>query len=202
MPTLPGLPIRKPVIISISSFLVLAVAAPAQIRNRIKQNIGDTEPVMIATPHPLARAEFDQGRVEGSMRINRASMVFKLSPAQQADLGKLLAEQQDPHSANYRKWLTPEQYAARFGISDSDLAQVATWLKSQGLTVDGFSRGRTQVFFSGTAAQVESAFHTQFNRYLVNGQTSVPNAAETSCPAAVPGMLPGLRRLEHFRPPP
>src|ERR1700732_2805673 len=128
-------PFRKRVIISIAAFLVLAVAAPAQIRNRIKQNIGDTEPVMIATPHPLARAEFDQGRVEGSMRINRASMVLKLRLPKQADLGKLLAEQQDPHSANYRKWLTPEQYAARFGMSDSDLAQVATWLKSQGLAV-------------------------------------------------------------------
>src|SRR5258708_25333502 len=187
MPTLPGLPIRKPVIISISSFLVLAVAAPAQIRNRIKQNIGDTEPVMIATPHPLARAEFDQGRVEGSMRINRASMVFKLSPAQQADLDKLLAEQQDPHSANYRRWLTPEQYATRFGMSDSDLAQVSTWLKSQGLTVDGFSRGRTQVFFSGTAAPVATAFHPQLNRYLVNGQTTTPTAVDTSLQTAVAG---------------
>ena len=99
---------RRRVVISISAFLVLAVAAPAQIRNRIKQNIGDTEPVMISAPHPLARAEFDQGRVEGGMRINRAAMVFKLSSAQQADLDRLLSEQQDPHSANYRKWLAPE----------------------------------------------------------------------------------------------
>src|ERR1700730_4246212 len=106
-------PFRRRVVISISAFLVLAVAAPAQIRNRIKQNIGDTEPVMISAPHPLARAEFDQGRVEGSMRINHASIVFKLSPAQQADLDKLLAEQHDAHSANYRQWLTAEQYAAR-----------------------------------------------------------------------------------------
>ena len=50
-------PFRKRVIISISAFLVLAVAAEAQIRNRIKQNIGDTQPVMISAPHPLARAE-------------------------------------------------------------------------------------------------------------------------------------------------
>jgi subtilase family serine protease len=195
-------PFRKRVIISISAFLVLAVAAPAQIRNRIKQNIGDTEPVMISAPHPLARAEFDQGRVEGSMRINRASLVFKLSSAQQADLDKLLAEQQDPHSANYRKWLTPEQYSARFGMSDSDLAQVSAWLKSQGLTVDGFSRGRTQVFFSGTAAQVESAFHTQFNRYLANGQTSFANAVEISVPEAISGMVQGFRGFDNFRPQP
>src|ERR1700693_5130139 len=185
MPRITVCPFGKRVVISISAFLVLAVAAPAQVRNRIAQNIGDTEPGMISAPHPLARAEFDQGRVEGSMRINRASMLFKLAPPQQEDLEKLLAEQQDPHSANYRKWLTPEQYAARLGLSDSDLAQVSAWLKSQGLTVDGFSRGRTQVFFSGTAAQVESAFHTQFNRYLVNGEMHFANATEIYVPAAL-----------------
>jgi len=195
-------PFSKRVIISIAAFLIFSVAAPAQVRNRIQQNIGDTEPVMIAAPHSLARPEFDQGRVEGSLRIDRASMVFKLAPAQQADLEKLLAQQQDPHSANYRKWLTPEQYAARFGMSDSDLAQVSAWLKSQGLTVDGFSRGRTQVFFSGSAAQVESAFHTQFNRYLVNGQTSIANAVEISVPQALAEMAQRFRGFENFRPQP
>ena len=45
---------------------------------------------------PLARAEFDQGRVEGSLKISHAAIVFRLAPAQQADLDKLLAEQQDP----------------------------------------------------------------------------------------------------------
>src|SRR5450755_2470899 len=193
---------RKRVGISISAFLVLAIAAPAQLRNRIVQNIGETEPVVFSASHPLARAEFDQGRVEGSMPIHRAAMVFKLAPAQESALDTLLAEQQNPHSPNYRKWLTPEQYAARFGMSDGDLAKVSAWLNSQGLTVSGFSRGRTQVFFSGTAAQVESAFHTEFHRYLVNGQTSLANAVEISVPEAISGMVLGFRGFENFRPQP
>ena len=157
-------PSRKRVVIAIfafiSSLIILAGAAPAQTRNRITRRIGDTEPVVVSMPHRWARAEFDRGRVEGSLNISHAAIVFKLAPSQQADLDKLLAEQQDPRSANYRRWLTPEQYAARFGMSDGDLAQVTSWLKAQGLTVDGFSRARTRVFFSGTAAQVESVFHT------------------------------------------
>jgi subtilase family serine protease len=202
MPRKSVCPFRKRVVISTSAFLVLAIAAPAQIPNRIAQNIGDTEPVMVSAPHPLARAESDQGRVEGSMQINRAAMVFKLAPAQQSALEKLLAEQQDPHSAKYRKWLTPEQYAGRFGVSDSDLAKVTAWLNSQGLTVNGFSRGRTQVFFSGTAAQVEIAFHTEFHRYLVNREMSFANAIEISVPEAISGMVLGFRGLENFRPQP
>ncbi len=204
MPRILVCPSRKRVVIAIfafiSSLIILAGAAPAQTRNRITQRIGDTEPVVVSMPHRWARAEFDRGRVEGSLNINHAAIVFKLAPSQQADLDKLLAEQQDPHSANYRRWLTPEQYAARFGMSDGDLAQVTSWLKAQGLTVDGFSRGRTRVFFSGTAAQVESVFHTELHRYLVNGQMSLANATEISVPQAISGMVLGFRGLETFRP--
>ena len=107
MPKTSVCPLRMRVVVCFSAWLVLAVAAPAQIRNRILQNIGDTEPVVVSAPHPLARAEFDQGRVEGSLLIDHAAMVFKLAPTQQAALDKLLAEQQDPHSPNFRKWLTP-----------------------------------------------------------------------------------------------
>jgi subtilase family serine protease len=193
---------RKRSVISVFASLVFAIAAPAQIRNRIVQNIGDTEPVVVSAAHPLARAEFDQGRVEGSMPIQHASMVFKLSSEQQSALDRLLAQQQDPHSSNYRKWLTPEQYAARFGMSENDLAKVSVWLKSQGLTVDGFSRARTTVFFSGSAAQVESAFHTQINRYLVNDEVHFANAIEIHVPAALSSTVLGFRGLDDFRPSP
>jgi hypothetical protein len=37
-------------------------------------------------------------------------------------------------------------------MSEDDLAKVSDWLKSQGLTVDGYARGRNRIFFSGTAA--------------------------------------------------
>ncbi len=206
MPRTPVCPIRKRVVVSIfifiSSLMVLAGVAPAQTRSRITQRIADSEPVVLSSPNPRTRTALDQGRVEGSVSIDHAAIVFKLAPAQQADLDKLLAEQQDPHSANYRKWLTPEQYAARFGMSASDLAQVTSWLKSQGLTVNGFSRARTRVFFSGTAAQVEDVFHTELHRYLLNGETSLANATEISVPQAISGMVLDVRGLDTFRPRP
>ncbi len=205
MPRTSVCPIRKRVVsivVFIFTLVVLAGAAPAQTRNRITRRIADTEPAVLSAPNPRTRTALDQGRVEGSMSINHAAIVFKLAPAQQADLDKLLAEQQDPHSANYRKWLTPEQYAARFGMSTGDLEQVTSWLKSQGLTVDGLSRARTRVFFSGTAAQVESVFHTELHRYLLNGETSLANATEISVPEAISGMVLGVRGLETFRPRP
>ena len=181
---------------------LLAGVASAQTRSRIVQNIAEGESVAISPAHPLARAEFDQGRVEGSLKISRAAIVFKLSSTQQAALDKLLADQQNPHSANYHKWLTPEQYAARFGMSDADLAKVSAWLKSQGLSVDGYSRARTRIFFSGSAAQVESAFQTELHRYLVDGETSLANATEVSVPQALSSVVLSVRGLDTFRPGP
>ncbi len=186
----------------IAAFLLVALSASAQIRNRITQRIEDTEPSVIMGAHPLARPELDRGRVDGSMRIRRAAMVFRLSPDQQSALEKLLADQQNPDSPNYQKWLTPEQYAARFGMSDSDLARVSAWLKSQGLTVNGLSRARTRVFFSGTAAQVESAFRTELHQFEVNGEMRFANATEVSVPAALSGMVRDFRGLDNIRPQP
>ena len=125
-----------------------------------------------------------------------------MAPDQQAALDKLLEEQQEPDSPNYHKWLTPEQYAARFGMSDADLAKVSSWLKSQGLTVNGFSRARTRVFFSGTASQVENVFRTELHNYQVDGQTRFANASEVSVPMALSGMVLGVRGLDNFRPRP
>ena len=135
------------------------------------------------------------------MRINHAAMVFRLSPAQQSGFDKLLEEQQDPDSPNYHKWLTPEQYAARFGMSDADLAKVSAWLKSQGLTVNGFSRARTRVFFSGTAAQVENAFRTELTG-TGGRRKPLRQCLRVSVPMALSGMVLGVRGLDNFRPRP
>ena len=203
----PVCPFRKTSTVFIFSILLFSIlifsnVASAQVRNRITRNLAGDQSVAVMGAHPMARADFDRGRVSGGMRIHRAALVFRLAPEQQAALEKLLAEQQEPDSPNYRKWLTPEQYAARFGMSDGDLAKVSSWLKSQGLTVDGFSRARTRVFFSGSAAHVENVFRTELHNYQVDGETRFANASEVSVPMALSGMVLSVRGLDNFRPRP
>jgi hypothetical protein len=91
--------------VAIAALLVVAVAASAQTRNRIMQSMEAGERAVVGGVDRLARAEFDRGPVAGGMRIDRAAMVFKPSPEQQRALEKLLAEQQDPASPNYHRWL-------------------------------------------------------------------------------------------------
>ena len=85
--------------------------------------------------HPLARPAFDLGPLDPNRRIANLSVVFKLSPAQQIDRDALIAAQLDRTSPSYRKWLTPEQYADRFGAKARDIARTRAWLAQQGLDV-------------------------------------------------------------------
>jgi subtilase family serine protease len=188
--------------VAMALLMTVAVAAPAQTRNRIMQSMETGERAVVGGVHPMARAEFDRGPVAGSMRIDHAALVFKPSAEQQRALEKLLAEQQDPTSPNYHKWLTPEQYGERFGMSETDLAKVSSWLKSQGLTVEGYARGRNRIFFSGTAAQVASAFRTEFHQYAVDGETRFANVSGITVPAALSGVVMDFRGFDSFRPRP
>jgi subtilase family serine protease len=152
--------------------------------------------------HGGARPEFDQGRVDGGMEMQTVSLVFKPSPAQQSALDQLLAQQQDRLSPNYHRWLTPVQFGNRFGMSKSDIGKVVSWLHSHGFIVTRVAPSRNEVFFSGTAAQVESAFHTEIHNYLVNGEMHFANATEPSVPAALSGVTLAIRNLHNFEPKP
>ena len=170
-----------------------ALISCAQTRDRLPQRIDDGEFGMLqGNVHPLARPEFDQGRMDGQATLNGVSLVFKLSPSQQLALEKLLAAQQDRQSPNYHRWLTPEQYAARFGMTDSDIAKVAVWLRTHGFAVDEISRNRTYIVFSGTVDQTERTFQTEMHRYLVHGQMHFANSTELTIPAALDGAVAGV----------
>jgi hypothetical protein len=151
------------------------------------------------TLHPKAQPQFDQGPVDPSYQLGYVTLIVAPSPSQQAALDQLLAQQQERSSANFHKWLTPEQYADRFGMSQSDVAKITGWLESQGFTVLQVPRGRNSVIFSGTAAQIQSAFNTEIHHYDVNGEKHIANSSPLSLPAALNGVVTGVRGLHDFR---
>ena len=110
---------------------------------------------------PNANPLFDAGPADPTMKLDHVMVMLNRSAAQQADLERLLAEQQDRSSRNYHAWLTPEQFGDRFGASPNDVAQVVSWLQSEGLVVSATSRARNWVRFSGTAGQMQTALRTE-----------------------------------------
>ena len=105
--------------------------------NRILSKIDNSQTFALpGRVHPHATAANDAGEVDSSFPLPNMTMVLHPTAAQQAKLQQLLQDQQNPAAPSYRQWLTPEQYADRFGVSASDAAQIATWLEGQGFTVD------------------------------------------------------------------
>lgn len=195
------------VIVFVFAAVILFLAATGSTQkksaDRILRAIDPTQLAAVrGTAHPLARAQFDRGRVSPERQLGRMALTFRLSQAQQTDLDELLREQQDRSSANYHKWLTPEQYASRFGMTQSDLAKVSAWLQSQGLTVEGISRNRNEIFFSGSVGQVEYALKTEIHNYSIKGEEHFANATDISLPAAFSGEVLGVRGLNSFPPKP
>src|ERR1700693_1163368 len=115
-----------------SLFLCASLAPLSAQRNRIAARIDGSQTVVLrGRVHPSARAENDRGPVEGSFQIPGITLLLKSSASQQSDLQQLLGQQQDPSSPSYHQWLTPEQYADRYGVSSSDVAKISAWLQSQ-----------------------------------------------------------------------
>ncbi len=154
--------------------------------------------------NPRANVRDDRGLMEDTHRITAMTMVLKQSPAQQVAFVQLLQDQQTPGSPDYHNWITPEQYADRFGLSVSDFAGVSSWLKAQGFSVDYQARGRNWILFSGTARQVSAAFHTSMHYFQVDGQLHFSAIGEPSIPAALEPFVLAIRGLDDFRlqPPP
>jgi subtilase family serine protease len=132
------------------------------------------------------------------MRMDYITLVMKTAPQQQAGLETLLAEQQDRSSPNYRQWLTPEQFGDRFGLNQTDCDAVTSWLTSHGLYLEQIARARNWIAFSGSAREVQSAFHTEIHRYLVDGELHVANAGDVWIPEALKDAVVGIRGLEDF----
>ena len=130
--------------------------------------------------------------------MRRIKIVLKPLPDQQAALEQFLDEQQNIGSPNYHNWLTPEQYADRFGLNTADIAKMASWLQSQGLSVDSVSRARNWIAFSGTASQVASALLTDIRQYRMDGGMHFANASDPSIPEAFAPVVLGFLGLDDF----
>lgn len=149
---------------------------------------------------PAPHNASDAGELSGTTALNGMNLVFSRSSSQEAQLQQLLAAQQDPSSTQYHKWLTPEQFAALFGVSDEDIAAVTAWLGQQGFTVNGVSRSRNRITFSGSAVQAENAFGTSLHRFTSESQTNFAPVADLVLPSALASVTQNVTGLSSFRP--
>jgi hypothetical protein len=187
------------VLVLFSVIPALTSAQVANVQSRIGQAIDEKNLVTLkGNTHPMATAQYDRGEAPASLPMNRMLLVLQHSPAQDAALKQLLADQQNQSTPRFQQWLTPQQYGQMFGPSAQDVKSVTSWLESHGFAVTNPSPGGHVIEFSGTAGQVQEAFHTSIHHYSVNGEDHWANSSDPQIPAALATVVSGVKSLHNF----
>jgi subtilase family serine protease len=190
---------------------LLAVALPVcslssfaqRPQPRLRGAITETSRVVLSNSRtPKVRTAEDLGAIPSDASVPGITLVFERSAAQEAALKDLLSAQQNTASPLYHQWLTPETFAARFGVADEDIAATENWLASRGFHVESVARSRDRITFSGTASQVQAAFGAELHHYRTEGELHFAPASDLTLPAELASVTAAVLHLSDFRPKP
>ncbi|MGD0412956.1 MAG: choice-of-anchor tandem repeat GloVer-containing protein, partial [Verrucomicrobiota bacterium] len=102
------------------------------------------------------------GRLEGSRELQLA---IGLPLRNKAELTNLLQAIYNPASPDYRHYLTPAQFAERFGPTEQDYRAVTEFAVANGLKVAATHPNRTLLDVAGTVSSIEKALHVTMRTY-------------------------------------
>ena len=119
------------------------------------------------------------------------------------DLEQLLTNLNDPDSPDYHKWLTPQEFDARFALNPSSVQSIQQQLSTFGLTSTLLSPHHLQV--TGPAAAAEKALGTVLhNAKYKSGKTTIvavsplsPASSLVTADAVVTGFSGMIRMRAH-----
>ncbi len=113
----------------------------------------------------------------------------------------------DPASPNYRNFVTPAEFGARFGQSPANVKQMVDFLKGQGFTIKLVADNNLTIMTNCTVAQAEAAFHTTINNYHANvvsvgGRTDFFSfSTPVQFPSALSPLVMHVNGLENYEKP-
>jgi subtilase family serine protease len=171
----------------------------AQVGGGAGQRNDDTLVLSTGAGYTRVNRENDRGRVDGNTRLPRITLMLRRTPEQRAALGRLLDEQQNPTSPDYHRWLTAQEFGARFGASQNSLGEVLAWLREQGLELESTAFGRGWIVATGTVHQAENAFRTEIHWYRVGGKLHFAPATAPTIPPELERIVASIRGLDDFR---
>jgi subtilase family serine protease len=119
------------------------------------------------------------------------------------ELDSLARELYDPNSPNYRNWLDPNEFIARFAPTANEEKTIEQFLKSHNLQVVAVGPANFFVRARGTVASATSAFRVPIEKFEVNGKVYRGNTKDpyVEGPAGtLVSAVYGLDNLEYKHP--
>ncbi|HYK92214.1 MAG TPA: S53 family peptidase, partial [Acidobacteriota bacterium] len=157
-------------------------------------------PLTLLAQHPLTSHYRDnsifRGRANPSLQMKSMTFAFQLQ--NRPDLERLVSDQQDPKSPNYHRWLTPQEFGNRFGVSEQEYQAAVQWFEQHGFAVRMQPGNHLRIYFDGAAGDVERAFNVTIGMYEYRGKTYYANDADPGIPAELQGKAHGVYGLDNF----
>ncbi len=176
-------------IIRILLTLLLTMAVPAA--SSVRTALADVSVPLVELPGSLAAAP--NGRVLGPHAVGAPlSVTVVLQPSSTGQIDNLLSALYDPTSPQYEQWLPRGTFESMFAPSAVQVAQVQSYLQSQGLQILA-SPSPFLVRATGLTAQVEAAFGTHISDYVApDNNPFFSNDTSVKVPATLSSIVGGV----------
>lgn len=189
--------------ISIAFIFLFCLSIPGQTQSAAPRLVTEAVDAAQRVPlagsvQPLAQAGNDRGPMNESTPAERLLLVLNRPREREAAFQQFLKDAHMPGTASWHKWLTPDQIGERFGPADADVEAVTQWLEAEGFRVARVSKAKRLVEFSGTVGQVNAAFGTRIDEYMVNGELHHANATGLTIPKALAAIIGAVAPLDDF----
>jgi len=176
--------------------LAMAACAGAVFAALIAEPIAaaSTRGIRVGSVAPLAAAPGAAGSLPASTRLD---LTVALKPRNGAALAAFANAVSTPGSDVYRHYITPGQFARRFGPTKAQIAAVQTSLRTHGLSPGRVSANGLAIPIAATAAQAADAFSISFSKVTESGRRLA--FASTAAPlfdAGVAGLVQGVVGLD------
>jgi subtilase family serine protease len=182
--------------VTCASFLA-AQSRPALIGRGVDESRRHS---LAGNTRPEATARNDGGAVADNFSMEHMILQLTRSASDEQALKEYIDSLHDPASPNYHRWVTASEFGAAWGAAEADRTAVTQWLESHGFTVNSIAPGGMTIDFSGTAAQVREAFHTEIHHLNVNGARHIANMSDPDIPEALAPAVAGIVSLHDFSP--
>ena len=111
---------------------------------------------------------------------------------------QFVQELMTPGSAQFHKFLTADQWIARFAPAVADEQAVVDWATSQGLTITHRFPNRLIVGAQAPMAAIEKALQVKISNYQMDGYTYFANERPPVLPARLSRVIQGMEGLHNF----
>ncbi len=192
-------------LIALAALLALAPASsPAQIASQIasqtsSQIASQSRGQTVMTNHLREATRTGEARLIGRVAPDKVMTLDLVLPLRDsAGLQAFLADIYNPASPNFRHFLTPAEFTAKFGPTQADYDAVVAFATRNGLGVTGGSRDGMEVLVKGPVSAIESALHLTLHTYQHPTENRTFYAPDREPTTSLPFSLWHVSGLDNF----